>query len=238
MFDHIRFVLVETSLPANIGSAARAMKTMGLHALHLVAPKTLPDDSATALAAGADDLLEQAPIHPDLSSAIADCTLVIGMSARARRLDWPQLNLDEMAALLLRTDAKVAILFGSERSGLTNPQLQACHYHVHIPSDPSFSSLNLAAAVQIVAFVLRDHALKIGVTPKISNQASKVTQQDMEALLDHFQTTLTAIQVINPQHPRDTLARLQRLLLRAQLDPAEIGLLHSILQAVDKLGML
>ena len=154
---NLRIVLVGTQHPGNIGSAARAMKTMGLSALHLVAPERFPDPEANTLAAGADDLLAAAPVHADLDAALAGCHFVLGTSARRRHVPLPELGPREAAERLLDAAGQgpVALLFGRERTGLENAELQRCHFTVGIPTDPGFSSLNLAAAVQVLSYELR-----------------------------------------------------------------------------------
>ena len=157
LLDRIRFVLVETTHTGNLGATARAMKTMGLSQLHLVRPKTPPDAEAMARAAGADDLLAQAGIHASLADAIAGCRLVIGSSARLRAVEWPLLEPPECVRRLLgeARDGPVALVLGRERSGLTNEELALCHFLVHIPTNPDFSSLNLGAAAQVFAYEIR-----------------------------------------------------------------------------------
>src|SRR3990167_617643 len=157
MLDQIRIVLINTSHPGNIGSVARAMKTMGLVQLYLVSPLQYPHHKANEMAVGATDILEQAVVVETLDEAIADCALVVGTSARMRTIPWPLLTPREMAEKI-KCEPKtstIAILFGCEQSGLNNDALQRCHYHIHIPANPDYSSLNLAAAVQIIAYELR-----------------------------------------------------------------------------------
>ena len=156
-FDNIRIVLVNTSHPGNIGGAARALKNMGLSRLYLVAPKEFPADKAVWRAAGAQDVLENAVVVDTLDEAIGDCGLVVGTSARGRRIPWPIVNPRECGERTW-SEAKqheVAVIFGREDRGLTNDELHKCNYHVHIPSNEEYSSLNLAAAVQVVAYEIR-----------------------------------------------------------------------------------
>jgi tRNA (cytidine32/uridine32-2'-O)-methyltransferase len=158
MFSNIRIVLVNTSLPANIGSAARALKTMGLRQLVLVDPKVFPSSEATALASGASDVLATARVVATLEEAIADCSLVIGASARSRTIPWPLLNAREAGELSSRIESEkhpVALVFGREDRGLTNEELHQCHYHVSIPSDEEYGVLNVASAVQVIAYEVR-----------------------------------------------------------------------------------
>ena len=155
--DNIRIVLVHTSHPGNIGAAARAMKTMNLQHLVLVSPKCYPHPDAIARAAGADDILHHCEVVDTLSEAIADAQLVIGTSARMRHLSWPQLTPRECGQTAVRhaQDQDVAIVFGREKSGLSNDELQLCHYHVQIPCNPDYASLNLGAAVQVLAYEVK-----------------------------------------------------------------------------------
>ena len=157
MLDQIRIVLIRTSHPGNIGSVARAMKTMGLKQLYLVSPEQFPHDKAREMASGASDILNQAKVVSSLTEAIGHCSLVVGSSARERTIPWPLLTPREMAneIKLESPDTKVAILFGREQSGLSNEELECCHLHVQIPADPAYSSLNIAAAVQVIAYELR-----------------------------------------------------------------------------------
>src|SRR4249919_3410229 len=161
MMDSLRIVLVGTQHPGNIGSAARAMKTMGLHRLLLVAPEKFPHAEAFALAAGANDVLEAAEIHPTLESALAGCRTVIATTARRRTVPMPELSPGEAARQLVGQAAQgdVALVFGRERTGLENDELQRCHASVCIPANPEYSSLNLAAAVQVLAYEIRVAAL-------------------------------------------------------------------------------
>src|SRR5690606_8925573 len=154
----VRIVLVETTHPGNIGASARAMKTMGLSDLGLVAPRAFPSDEATARASGAADLLERATVYETLEDAIADCALVVGTSARSRGVEWPCADPREAAGRIwdaIDADNRAAIVFGREQSGLTNEALARCMLHVQVPTDAAFSSLNLAMAVQVLCYELR-----------------------------------------------------------------------------------
>ena len=157
MLENIRIILVNTSHTGNIGSAARAMKTMGLSQLVLVDPVRPPDEKSTALAAGANDILANLRIVPTLAEAISDCSLVIGASARSRTLAWPMLDPRQAGQQLAdgALNKTVALVFGRERTGLTNEELQQCHYHVNIPANPEYSSLNVAMAVQTLCYEIR-----------------------------------------------------------------------------------
>jgi tRNA (cytidine32/uridine32-2'-O)-methyltransferase len=231
---NLRIVLVETSHPGNIGAAARAMKNMGLSQLYLVNPKQFPHQEATARAAGADDLLQHAVICSTLDEAINDCELVLATSARQRHLAWPTCDPRECAALVHQaTDKKIAIMFGNERAGLSNEQLCQSHYHVHIPVEESFSSLNLAAAVQVISYELRMAASTL--QPKIVAESEPMANhQDMNAYYQRLQSTLVELEFCDPKQPRLLMQRLQRLYNRARLSKTEVNILQGILSAVAK----
>lgn len=234
MLDQIRIVLINTSHPGNIGSAARAMKTMGLSELYLVEPQFFPHDKAIEMASGAVDILQNAKAVVTLDEAIGDCHLVVGTSSRSRAIPWPLLSPRQLAEKVMQEpQTKIAILFGREQSGLTNEELQRCHFHICIPSNPEYSSLNLAAAVQVIAYELR-----------VASEADSITQeswdypfvnaQDMEKFYEHLEKILIQIEFLNPQVPRQLMARLRRLFNRARLDVMEMNILRGILGAVEK----
>lgn len=230
LLSHLRIVLVETTHPGNIGATARAMKNMGLSDLALVAPKIFPSSEAVARASGADDILEQARVCQDLQEAIADCNLIIGASARLRSITWPQLDPGECASLVTRSPTRTAILFGREHSGLTNEELERCHYLLHIPCNPDFSSLNVAAAVQIVAYELRKAALS---NPKAESATALATGGEMESFFGHLESTLYALQFLHERKKSPSiLRRLRRIFNRAQLETTEIHLLRGILSVI------
>lgn len=232
---NIRFVLVGTTHPGNIGAAARAMKTMGLSNLHLVSPKIFPDAEATARASGADDLLAAATVHDNLDAALAGCHKVYGMSARLRHLPVPVVNPREAVTdIQTYTDAtNVAVLFGREHSGLSNEELDRCQHLINIPANPDYSSLNLAAAVQVMAYELRmtfDPTIEAG---RIGEQREAITADDLEYLYDHFDRTLTTIGFLDPENPKFLMRRLRRIFNRADLDRNELQILHGILRASE-----
>lgn len=229
----VRVVLINTTHPGNIGAAARAMKVMGLSSLHLVTPKVFPHADATARASGADDILQHAQVHDSLDSALAGCALVLGTSARLRSLPMPMIDARRAAqqALAEAGQHEVALLFGRERHGLTNEEMQRCHHLVHIPANPAYSSLNLGQAVQIVAYELRVAALgyaDISVPPA---DWEPVGSQQMERFYEHLQQTLLDIGFLNPRQPKKLMARLRRLFNRARPDQNEINILRGILKA-------
>jgi TrmH family RNA methyltransferase len=229
-----RIVLVNTSHPGNIGAAARAMKNMGLEQLCLVSPQQYPSAEATARASGADDLLAAASCHQTLDEAIVDATLVIGASARCRTLPLPMLDPRDCAELTMaQADrGRVAILFGRERTGLTNEELDRCHYLVQIPSNPDYPSLNLAAAVQVIAYELRVAAGTAGPAPEAQRDCASAGQ--LEQFYAHLEQTLIEHEFLDPENPRQLMRRLRRLFGRARPDQNEINILRGILTAAGK----
>lgn len=229
----IRIVLINTTHPGNIGAAARAMKVMGLSSLQLVTPKIYPSADATARASGADELLQRAVVHDSLDSALEGCCLVLGTSARLRSLPMPMLDARKATEQALDEAGShdVAFLFGRERHGLTNEEMQRCQYLVNIPSNPEYSSLNLAQAVQIIAYELRVTALGgAGVSiPPLDWEP--VDDEQLEGFFRHLEQTLLDIRFLNPQQPRRLMMRLRRLYNRARPDQNEINILRGILKA-------
>jgi cysteine desulfurase len=232
-FAAIRIVLVETSHPGNIGSVARAMKTMGLSRLVLVSPVRFPDRVANDLAAGADDILAKVQVTHSLAEALAGTQLVFATSARSRDLDIPGLTPAQSADLIASNadTTEIAIVFGREQSGLTNAELLHCHYHIHIPTEESFSSLNLAQAVQIVAYEIRMRGLQ----PRIkttNRQDNLALAEDVERFYQHLDDVLIEIGFLDPAHPKKLQPRLRRLFNRVQLEAMEINILRGILTQV------
>jgi len=236
----IRFVLVRTSHPGNIGGAARAIRTMGFSRLSLVAPHAFPHADATALAAGADDVLANARVVADLPAAIADCRFVLGATARRRDVPMDELDPRAAAARVLEEarEGEVAIVFGNERIGLENDEIKRCHAAITIPSDPGFPSLNLAQAVQVVAYELR-MALLAGASPLPAvKDDPPATSAEVEAFFEHLARTLDAIDFHKGRSPRTVLLRLRRMYLRARLDQRELRVLHGILTDTDRIARL
>jgi tRNA (cytidine32/uridine32-2'-O)-methyltransferase len=228
-----RIVLVNTSHPGNIGAAARAMKNMGLQQLYLVAPHQFPCAEATARAAGADDLLAKAVCVDTLDAALAGCGLVIGSSARSRTLAIPELNPRECAELAMHEpqSTQAAIVFGRERTGLSNAELDRCHYLVQIPTDPDYPSLNLAAAVQVICYELR---MAMGLMPLGQEKPQRfATADEMELFYQHLENTLIEVEFLSPDNPRQLMRRLRRLFGRVRVNENEINILRGILTAVN-----
>ena len=238
--DNVKIVLVETSHTGNMGSAARAMKTMGLTNLCLVNPVIKPDSQSISLAAGASDIIKQAQIFSSLEEAVADCSLVIGTSARPRSLQWPNLTPKECGDKIIAEaacHAQVALVFGRERVGLTNDELQKCHFHVGIPANPDYSSLNLAMSVQVLSYEIRmsmlstqDSSLKLDHQDVIEYPKD----EDIERFYQHLEQTLLQTGFINPNHPGQIMGRLRRLFTRARIEQQELNILRGILTSVDK----
>lgn len=237
MLQRIRIVLVETSHPGNIGAAARAMKVMGLSRLVLVRPKTFPSAEATARASGADDVLQGAQVADDLDTALAGCVLVLGTSARLRSLRWPQLDPRQAGDKVWTTagTGDVAVVFGREQSGLSNPELERCHYLLHIPSNPDYGSLNVASAVQLVVYEIRMASLSTeGSAPELGGGKEWATVDEVNGFLGHLEHTLEAIGFLDPDNPRWMMRRMRRLFGRAHLYRDEVHILRGILSAVLK----
>lgn len=235
---NIHVVLVGTTHPGNIGASARAMKTMGLKHLVLVEPQSFPSAEATAMASGADDILSTARICTSLDEAVRGCGLVIAASARTRSIAWPQLDPDQCAEQISRQAAEtaVAIVFGREHSGLSNAELDRCHAMVQIPTQAGFRSLNVAAAVQILAYVIRAKMLGPADTdrPRRLDGVAPATAEELRALYAHLEATMTAVGFYDPAKPRRLMRRLKRLFNRSLLDHNEVQILRGFLAAVDE----
>lgn len=241
--DRLRVVLVGTQHPGNIGSAARAMKTMGLGRLMLVAPERALDADAFALAAGADDVLAAARTCATLAEAVADCELVFGSTARGRRIALEELWPRPAAARALERAAaggEVALVFGRERTGLTNEELDLCHAAIFIPADSGYSSLNLAAAVQVVCYELRLALLERSAeaTPPEPRAEPPASHAELEALFAHFDSALAAIDFHKGRAPELALRKLRRLLLRAAPEQREVRLLRAMLADIERTARL
>lgn len=240
ILTRIRIVLVEPTHPGNIGAAARAMKTMGLRSLALVSPREFPCAAATAMAAGADDLLVRAQVADSLQAALDGCGWVIGTSARTRTIPWPVLDPREAATRVLAKaeNTEVAVVFGREHSGLTNDELELCQAVVQIPSDPDFSSLNLGAAVQIMAYEVRMKWLagqQAGAVEMV-NDSPPATSDDMARLYAHLEQTMIETGFLDPAKPRRLMRRVRRLFNRAGLDRNEVNIIRGFLTAVQAKG--
>jgi tRNA (cytidine32/uridine32-2'-O)-methyltransferase len=247
LLQNIRVVLVNTSHPGNIGGAARAMKNMGLSRLVLVDPQDFPSHEADARASGANDVLGGAQVVATLEEALVGCNLVFGTSARERRIPWPLVDPRECGSKVIEhalQGEEIALVFGREYAGLTNEELQRCHFHVHIPSDPEFSSLNLAAAVQVLAYEVRMAWLaaegqpskveKFEVTSVRSSELA--TMDEMELFYEHLEKTLVDIGFLDPEKPKHLMPRLRRLYGRSSVNRSEMSILRGILTETQKVA--
>ena len=251
--SHVRIVMVNTTLPANIGSALRAMKTMGLSKLVLVAPKTYPHPDINALAAGAADLIDQIEIVARLEDAIQDCQLVFGTSARSRTIPWPLLDARPAAEKSLHAVVKqqqeIAIVFGREDRGLTNEELAMANYHVTIPVNDDYGVLNVAQAIQVICYEMRMAALQLIEQPQDTQATMQVTDSQsmqwdeplvthdqMQQFYPHLEKMLAEIEFMDPKNPRLLPLRLRRLFGRIQLDTMEYHLLRGIFTRVQAMN--
>ncbi|PQQ26907.1 tRNA (cytosine(32)/uridine(32)-2'-O)-methyltransferase TrmJ [Photorhabdus luminescens] len=237
MLENIRIILVETSHTGNMGSTARAMKTMGLTNLYLVNPLVQPDSHAIALSAGASDVIGNATMVDSLDKALAGCGLVIGASARSRTLSWPMVEPRECGERSVQEaeHAPVAIVFGRERVGLTNEELQKCHYHLNIPTNPDYGSLNLAMAVQLVSYEIRmAYLARQDKNEQKTDEVEYPLADDMERFYHHLERVLNDSGFIRKAHPGQIMNRLRRLFTRARPEMQELNILRGILSSVEK----
>lgn len=232
--SRIRIVLSRPSHPGNIGATARAMKTMGLTDLRLVAPKRFPDPEATALASAATDILESARKYEHLEEAIGDSVLAVGFSARTRDLSHPSRALRDCAPEIVAAarQGRVALVFGNETFGLTNEELGRCQMLATIPANPAYPSLNLAAAVQIACYEL---SAALGIeAAEAQSERVPATVEEIEALFKHWEAAMHASGFLDPAQPRRLMERLRRMLARAGLEREEVRLLRGMLASFEK----
>ncbi len=234
--DDIKIVLVGTTHPGNIGAAARAMNNMCLRRLALVDAQCPVGEIAYARASGANAVLDQRESWTRLDQALDDCSLVICTSARRRSLTWPEIDIGELAARLaaLEDGSRAALVFGREHSGLTNEEIQRSNYMLSIPTNPDFSSLNLAAAVQLVCFELYRHFAEPVAAPRLDPQDKPATSRVVEAYFEHLQQALESSGFLNPEQPGQIMQRLRRLFLRSELTVNEVNILRGMLNAFEQ----
>lgn len=239
MLDNIRIVLVNTSHPGNIGAAARAMKNMGLSRLYLVSPKQHPTFDAYSRAAGADDVLGSAVVTETLADALNGCIWVAGTSARERAVQWSLYDPRECADVCLQQSVQgdTAIVFGRERTGLTNEELELCNGLVHIPTNPDYSSLNVAAAVQVLCYEIR-MAWLLKAEPesghqKIAREDMPATTDQLEGMYQHMYQMMEAINFFGKTNPEVIMRRLKSLFNRAHTTRREVAILRGIFSAVQ-----
>ena len=231
------FILVEPSHPGNIGAAARAIKNMGFINLSLINPKDFPNDDAFYRAKGAKDILDNVKIYEDLSDALKNATLIFGTSARTRTIPWPTKTSSELSIVLKKalesSNAKVCFVFGREISGLSNEELQMCDYHIKIPTDEDFSSINLSHAVQIISYILK---MELDTFDRPTNISEDVpTFQDNEYLIEHFDKVMKLIEFYDQENPKQVKTRIRRLVKRLQPDKLETGILRGFLAKIEQI---
>lgn len=231
---NIRVVLVATTHPGNIGASCRAMKNMGVESLYLVNPNLTPYPKAVEMASGAHDLLENAVITKTLNEALQDCKLVFATSARPRDISLQGLSPRELGNYISSKpdDTEIAVIFGREHAGLTNEELLQAQYHIHIPSNEKFSSLNLAQSVQVICYELRMQLLN----PEINVQTKQnpiANHGDVESFLEHLHTVLNKIKFLKPENAKRIMQKLNRLYKRAQLESGEVSILRGILTQIE-----
>lgn len=238
-FENVSIVLVNTSHPGNIGASARAMKNMSFSKLVLVQPEDFPSGVAVGRAVSSVDILEQAVVVDSLQEAVADCGLVIGASARSRRIPWPMLSPEQCAGKVLAemSQNKTALVFGREDAGLNNEELQLCHFHVQIPTSKTYSSLNLASAVMVICYELHKAGLA---NSNLGDKAEddfwdqeRATGEQMEHFYEHLERVMIAIDFHDPENPRQLMQRMRRLFGRIRIDVMEMNILRGILANIE-----
>jgi tRNA/rRNA methyltransferase len=234
--SRIRIVLSRTSHPGNIGAAARAMKTMGLSRLYLVSPKHLPEEQAIAMASGADDVLAAATVVGTLEEALQGTVLAVAMTARRRDLSAPITWIREAASevVLATGQGDIALVFGNETAGLTNQETDLCQRLAMIPANAEYSSLNLAAAVQVACYELRLAGLDIGMPPPTNEAGLPATHEEVEGLIGHLEAAAIESGFLDPAQPKRLMPRMRRLFARAEPEKEEINILRGMLAALMK----
>lgn len=241
MLDNIRIVLVETFHAGNIGSAARALKTMGLSQLYLVNPREFPSEEAVTMAAGARDRLDNCVVVDTLQEALEDCTLSIATSSRDRSFPWPQITSREAGEKVVQEapQGNIAIVFGSETSGLSNDELRLCQFHAYIPGNEDYSVLNVASAIQIFSYEIHMASLNAKALENSNNNSDEAPQYpragELEQFYTHLENTLADSGFLNKSHPGNSMLKLRRLFNRARPEGTELKMLRGILGTFDKL---
>ena len=236
LLNSVKVVLVGTTHPGNIGATARAIKNMGILDLALVEPKEFPSDVATFRSKAAKDILEKASVHTSLEEAISECELVVGTSARGRTVPWPVLNPREAAEEMHKSslNGKVAIVFGREDRGLTNEELGLCNFHVHIPSDPEYSSLNLSQAVQILAYEIRLSYLQDRNVNQEYWDVELANNEQTERLINHMDELMQEVDFYDVENPRKLLVRIRRFFKRSKIDVMEANIFRGLFATIQK----
>jgi tRNA (cytidine32/uridine32-2'-O)-methyltransferase len=231
----VQIVLVETSHPGNIGSVARAMKNMGLANLSLINPKKFPHQEATALAGNATDVLDNAKIFSSIQEAVNTSKVIYATSARERTIEWPTLTANDAASEIqefVANEIEVSILFGREDRGLTNDELQLANKHLIIPAHPDYPVLNIAMSTQVVCYELYQAAQKNSV--ESWQDFPEYTSEELNNLIDHFNETVIALELVDPNNPKQIMTRMERMFRRLYPDQMEGNFLRGFLKAVNK----
>ena len=231
----INIVLIETSHPGNIGSVARAMKTMGLSKLSLINPRKFPSGEANALSGNATDILENAQIYKTIEDAIKTSTFVYATSSRNRTIQWPTVNVEEAAELILNqttAEKEISILFGREDRGLTNDELQLANTHIEIPANPNYPVLNLAMSAQILSYEI--FKASHNTEARDWHDYPEVDSANLQMLIDHFIETAVNIDVIHQENPKKIISRIKRMFSRLHPDEMEASFLRGFLAAINK----
>ena len=231
----INIVLVETSHPGNIGSVSRAMKTMGLSKLSLINPRKFPSGEANALSGNATDVLENAQVYKTIEDAIKTSTFVYATSSRNRTIQWPTINVEEAAELILNqttAEKEISILFGREDRGLTNEELQLANTHIEIPANPDYPVLNLAMSAQILSYEI--FKASHNTEARDWHDYPEVDSANLQMLIDHFIETAVNIDVIHPENPKKIISRIKRMFSRLHPDEMEASFLRGFLAAINK----
>ena len=237
--ESVKFILVGTTHPGNIGAAARAMKNMGIKQLGLVSPKEFPHEQAFNRAKAAVDVLEEAVVHENLKEAVADSIFVVGTSARNRKVPWPIVSpkeaAEEIVSLSQKGEGKIAVIFGREDRGLTNEELRLCNLHVHIPSSQEYPSLNLSQAIQILAYEIRLSGLSTeGKLEKQEWDVPLANNAEIERLIEHFDQVMQEVDFYEVDNPRQLLTRVSRFFRRSKLDHMEANIFRGVFAAIQK----
>ena len=231
----VQIVLVETSHPGNIGSVARAMKNMGLANLSLINPKKFPHQEATALAGNATEVLDNAKIFSSIQEAVNTSKVIYATSARERTIEWPTLTANDAASEiqeLVANEIEVSILFGREDRGLTNDELQLANKHLIIPAHPDYPVLNIAMSTQVVCYELYQAAQKNSVDSW--QDFPEYTSEELNNLINHFNETVIALELVDPNNPKQIMTRMERMFRRLYPDQMEGNFLRGFLKAVNK----
>ena len=231
----INIVLVETSHPGNIGSVARAMKTMGLSKLSLINPRKFPSGEANALSGNATDVLENAQVYKTIEDSIKTSTFVYATSSRNRTIQWPTVNVEKGAELILNqttAEKEISILFGREDRGLTNEELQLANTHIEIPANPDYPVLNLAMSAQILSYEI--FKASHNTEARDWHDYPEVDSANLQMLIDHFIETAVNIDVIHPENPKKIISRIKRMFSRLHPDEMEASFLRGFLAAINK----